>query len=135
VEGHGTTVLSPPRQLSAREREVLGLLVRAVQADADALNCQAAHATVVEQCSVQCGSVILAVEEGSCPPVDVLRGAPSTGEGKDIDGASLSVLLHFRDGYIRMLEVVRHDGETAHGIPSALTLSVYGTASDSPWRR
>jgi len=84
---------------------------------------------VTEECEVRCGTVILGVAEGACPPVDIAHGAPATGDGPDQEGAPSSVLLHFQSGYVHMLEVYRHDGESIRGLPDPTKTVFFGTKS------
>src|SRR5258708_2890947 len=128
---HGTRTLVPPRRLSENERQVLHTLSGTVEAPPEVLACQADHALVVEECAIRCGTVILAVEEGACPPVDIMRGAPAAADAKGRTGNPVSVLLHFRDGYIRMLEMVRFGDEKSTDLPPNAELVAYGTKSRS----
>jgi len=127
-------VLARPRKLLLNERDVLRALVREVDAPSEVLACQAEHALVIEECVIGCGTVILAVDEGACPDVRLARGAPATADGNNPNGLPVSVLLHFRDGYVRMLEVVNWGDRPGSGMPPISILRAYGDGSPSPWK-
>src|SRR5256885_9008377 len=119
MHGHGTRQLSPPRSLTTAEREILRKLVAEISGSVEVLDCQTRHLRVIEECSVGCGTVALAVDEEACPSLDNQGGAPSSGLGADEHGSPIEVLSHFRDGYLRMIELVRLGGGLARGLPPA----------------
>jgi hypothetical protein len=131
VTRHVTTHVWPPRPLTASESEVLRGLLSVVDAPPETLDCQLRHARVIEDCKLGCGTITLAVDEAACPPTTILQGAPATGEAWQSDGSRTDAILHFREGFIRMIEVVRSIGETAQGLPPASTLDFYGSVSRS----
>src|SRR2546428_10026616 len=81
MHGHGTRQLSPPRSLTTVEREILRKLVAEISGSVEVLDCQTRHVKVIEECSVGCGTVALAVDEEACPSLDNQGGAPSSGLG------------------------------------------------------
>src|SRR2546428_4028060 len=68
MHGHGTRQVSPPRSLTTAEREIVRKLVAEISGSVEVLDCQMRHVKVIEECSVGCGTVALAVDEGACPP-------------------------------------------------------------------
>ena len=130
MHGHGTRQLSPPRSLTTAEREILRKLVAEISGSVEVLDCQTRHVKVIEECSVGCGTVALAVDEEACPSLDNQGGAPSSGLGADEHGSPIEVLSHFRDGYLRMIELVRLDGGLARGLPPARLLVFEGSKPD-----
>jgi len=119
MHGHGTRQVSPPRSLTTAEREIVRKLVAEISGSVEVLDCQMRHVKVIEECSVGCGTVALAVDEEARPSLDNQGGAPSSGLGADEHGSPIEVLSHFRDGYLRMIELVRLDGGLARGLPPA----------------
>src|SRR2546428_2078537 len=79
MHGHGTRQVSPPRSLTTAEREIVRKLVAEISGSVEVLDCQMRHVKVIEECSVGCGTVALAVDEGACPPLDNQGGAHRAG--------------------------------------------------------
>lgn len=128
MHNHGVRHLKMPRDLTQRENDLLTALVEAARAECrNDLLVQAVVTQVIAECKLGCGSVVLSVDSVRAAPAPACQqGVPSTAEGSDTDGARLSVLLHMRTGYMRMIECYRADGERAHGLPSASGLTYLG---------
>ena len=92
MHGHGTRQVSPPRSLTTAEPEILRKLVAEISGSVQVLDCQMRHVKVIEECSVGCGTVALAVDEEACPSLDNQGGAPSSGLGADEHGSPIEVL-------------------------------------------
>lgn len=128
IHDHGVLDLETPRDLTQKERDLLTAMVESARAECrDDLRRQAMTAKVAAECKLRCGSIVLWVDRDRCgPAMACQQGVPSTAEGADTDGARLSVLLHMREGYIRMIECYRADGEPAHGLPLASSVAYLG---------
>lgn len=61
----------------------------------------------IEECNDEddCGSFIIHPSKG-IPPANVDNAIPVEGKAKDENGIPIEYLLHTRDGYLTMLEVV-----------------------------
>jgi hypothetical protein len=103
---HGTRDLDEPRELTNGERDLFVAMVDAARMDCrEDLRCQVLTAKASAECRLSCGSIVLSVDRERCGPASgCQQGVPSTAEGVEVDGGRISVLLHMRDGYARMIE-------------------------------
>jgi Domain of unknown function (DUF6984) len=56
---------------------------------------------------------------------DTVIGCPTEGTCKDEDGGDIAVLLHVKNGTMRLLEVFKEDGSAILRAPTADALSCY----------
>jgi hypothetical protein len=56
---------------------------------------------------------------------EILRGSPTEETCPDIDGGSIAVMLHVRNGQLHLLEIFKEDGSEILRAPDANALSVY----------
>lgn len=57
--------------------------------------------------------------------VEMLRGCPTEGTCGDSDGGTIAVLLHVKNGRMRLLEIFKEDGSEIQRAPTAEGLSAY----------
>lgn len=120
-EPHANRRVTPPRVLHANERDVIERLVYVSGCAGSAASCQMSHLTIIEECET-CHSLQLAVEEGACEGFECGTAVIASAEATDADGTPMSVMLHQEGGYLKMLEIVRVDGEASAALPMAASL-------------
>jgi Domain of unknown function (DUF6984) len=109
------------RQLDANEMELLEKLLSREFPGRDALRLQLS--SVTGRRIDDNGSLELRPEEDN--PAEIELGCPSEGTCADIDGGLIAVLLHVKNGKMRLLEIFKEDGSEILRPPNAEALSVY----------
>ena len=117
--------LDPPRQLSLWERDVLEAFLAVPFSGSEELKAQLGSVRVAEEYGGDDPTVIFSVAEGAAPPAPVRQRIPIEAEGRDADGATISILLHVIDGFLWELEVYRPDGESVRCVPDARSLVLF----------
>jgi hypothetical protein len=71
------------------------------------------------------GNGSLELRPGRDNPAETELGCPTEGKCADLDGVSIAVLLHVKDGRMRLLEIFKEDGSELLSAPNAQALEVY----------
>jgi hypothetical protein len=109
------------RQLRANEMRLLEKLLDHEFPGRDALRAQLSSVTARQ--IDENGSLELRYDGDSLTDTDF--GCPTEGTCTDTDGGRIAVLLHVKNGRIRLLEVVKEDGSAIVRAPTADALSPY----------
>ena len=121
-----TRMLTSPRQLSERERDLVRFLLSRPFPGRDDLVGQIPYARVSEEYVGEDPSIILEVDKSLAGPAGVRTRIPVEAWGVDTDGTRFEVLLHVVDGYLWEIEVFRIDSEPVRlPDPADLQLIVY----------
>jgi hypothetical protein len=122
---HEFRALPHPRELSIAERSYLEfLLSRPFQGSAQ-LKEQLKSATVSEECSGGCGSIVLSVARSPSTIARVKRRIPIEAQGVDVDRVPVHYLLHVVDGFLAELEIYREDSQPVIQPPSVDLLELF----------
>jgi hypothetical protein len=109
------------RQLSANEMGLLEKLLAHEFPGRDALRRQLPSLTARQ--ILKDGTIELRYEGDGLADTDI--GCPSEGTCKDSDGGVIAVLLHVKNGRMRMLEIVKYDGSEILRKPAGEALEAY----------
>ena len=109
------------RQLQPDEMRLLERLLDREFPGRDALKLQLSSVTgrkVNENGSLE-------LRTGQTNQADIVLGCPTEGTCSDIDGQPIAVLLHVKDGRLRLLEIFKEDGSEILTAPTPENLAVY----------
>jgi hypothetical protein len=109
------------RQLDANEMELIEKLLSREFPGRDALRLQLS--SVAGRQIDDNGSLELRPKEDN--PAETELGCPTEGTCADIDGGLIAVLLHVKNGKMRLLEIFKEDGSEIQRAPDAENLAVY----------
>ena len=109
------------RQLQANEMRLLEKLLDHEFPGRDALRVQLSSVTARQ--IDENGSLELRYGGDSLTDTDF--GCPTEGTCTDTDGGKIAVLLHVKNGRMRLLELFKQDGSTILRAPTADALSAY----------
>ena len=112
------------RELTDDERAVLARLLEVPFEGRDEVKAQLKGAVVREIAGAgdHSGSIEFKVKKASKAPVR--WSVPVEGVGHDVDGVEVDYLLHFKNGLLDELEIVKADGSPLKRKPPAAELSV-----------
>jgi hypothetical protein len=118
--------------LTAREREMLGLLLALDAPGVDALRTQAEHATVAKRCACGCPTIELAVDGQAAAPADLARWPVfSWARAARTSSSSFHVILFVRDGWLSELEYVALSDPVPTEFPARVELAP-AVSGDTP---
>lgn len=109
-----------PRAMNAQERALVEKLLKRDFQGRDALRAQVESA-LVTWTEEKGPPVMVFTVDDQAPRAEVELRVPLEAEGvaEDEDGATIHLLLHVVDGFLRELELYREDGEPVKRIPTA----------------
>lgn len=109
------------RAFKARERGLLERLLDCEFQGRDQLRLQL-NSTDAKQVDED-GTLLLRCDTSSAAPVKFR--VPVEGMCTDADGVGICILLHVKDGFMHMLEIIKDDGSPILNPPNASDLVVY----------
>jgi hypothetical protein len=114
------------RPLAPSERELLERLLEPKFPGRDELRAQLDGLLVKELDEDGC----LTFECRSGPPAPVKNPIPTEGDGPDVDGANIHVMLQVVDGFMDSLIMVKEVATNPTGFPAAIGLKVFAAYSE-----
>jgi len=109
------------RQLAAKEMSLLEKLLAHEFPGRDALQRQLPSITARQIDGHGC--LELSYDGDSLAETEL--GCPTEGTCKDVDGGAIAVLLHVKNGRMRLLEIFKEDGSEILRAPTAEALEAY----------
>ncbi len=120
---HDIRLITPPRRLTEREKEIFDFLLRKPFPGRDPLRQQVEVARVTS-CCMHCPTITIAPDTSTSPVADVLAVVPIEAEGLQDDGMRFHILLHVRQGFLSKLEFYREDGASILEMPNPQRLEL-----------
>lgn len=128
-----TRIVSPPRDLSSKERAVIEFLLSEPFPGHAELREQLDRVKVCEEYGCGDPTIVLCFQPPLPPRASVRRRVPVEAEALDQAGAKTHVLLHVVEGLVAELEVFSHEpGELSLPEPQQLTLFCLDTNRGFP---